>query len=109
MLIKDSFSFDKVSCLALSTAVISFTAVCLSPVCSKVCSIIDHVAIAVATALKARQTLSLACAELITLPLVDVISSPAPAPAPASAPTTWAKTNGVTRVLLTKLTWPVVE
>lgn len=83
------------------------TAVSLSPVCSKVCSIIDHVAIAVATALKARQTLSLACAELITLPLVDVISSPAPAP--ASAPTTWAKTNGVTRVLLTKLTWPVVE
>lgn len=81
------------------------TAVSLSPVCSKVCSIIDHVAIAAATALKARQTLSLACAELITLPLVDVISSPAPAP----APTTWAKTNGVTRVLLTKLTWPVVE
>lgn len=77
------------------------TAVSLSPVWSKVCSIIDHVAIAAATALKARQTLSLACAELITLPLVDVISSP--------APPTWAKTNGVTRVLLTKLTWPVVE
>lgn len=83
------------------------TAVSLSPVWAKVCSIIDHVAIAAATALKARQTLSLACAELITLPLVDVISSPVPAP--ASAPTTWAKTNGVTRVLLTKLTWPVVE